>query len=86
ACLRSDNWDLLITDIIMPGLDGLGLVRTLRSLGMGVPIIAVTANATSELYSALAELDCYAFVNKPFDWVYMLSLVERIVGPPGPLP
>lgn len=37
------SWDLLIVDRMLPGLDGLGLVRTLRAAGVSVPVLFLTA-------------------------------------------
>lgn len=38
-----ENWDLLIVDRMLPGLDGLGLVRTLRAAGIVTPVLFLTA-------------------------------------------
>jgi len=38
----SDAWDLLIVDRMLPGLDGLGVVRTLRASGVTVPVLFLT--------------------------------------------
>jgi two-component system OmpR family response regulator len=38
-----EDWDLLIIDRMLPGLDGLGLVRTLRGAGIGTPVLFLTA-------------------------------------------
>ncbi len=39
----AEEWDLLIVDRMLPGLDGLGLVRTLRGGGISVPVLFLTA-------------------------------------------
>jgi two-component system OmpR family response regulator len=38
----SETWDLLIVDRMLPGLDGLGVVRTLRASGIGAPVLFLT--------------------------------------------
>jgi two-component system, OmpR family, response regulator len=37
-----EDWDLLIVDRMLPGLDGLGMVRTLRAAGVGTPVLFLT--------------------------------------------
>jgi CheY-like chemotaxis protein len=44
-CLRATQIDLVVTDLQMPELDGLGLVRHVRDHGPHVPVILITAHA-----------------------------------------
>jgi two-component system response regulator TctD len=65
--LRSDEYDLVILDLVLPKLDGHEVLRRLRARGKEVPVIVLTANNT--LGSRVAELDHGAddYVAKPFD-------------------
>src|SRR5581483_7413161 len=47
-CLEAERWDLLITDIEMPGMTGLELVSQARRLAPDLPIAVVTGHATLE--------------------------------------
>jgi two-component system OmpR family response regulator len=41
-CAAAEDWDLLIVDRMLPGLDGLGVVRTLRASGVAAPVLFLT--------------------------------------------
>ncbi len=70
------TFDLVLTDLMMPGMDGLELIRRLReNLGFGrVPIVLVTANVSPEVPFIAREAGASGVVYKPAD---VLDLVER---------
>lgn len=65
--VQENSYDAMILDIMMPGLDGLSLCKTLRSQGNNAPIIMLTARDTLE--DKLAGFDAGAddYLVKPFD-------------------
>ncbi|WP_454634284.1 response regulator transcription factor [Bradyrhizobium cenepequi] len=74
------NVDCVITDLHMPGMDGLGLHRELRRRGVGVPVIVMTAYSTPEARAEAKSLGAAAFVDKPVDPEILLHDVEAILG------
>ncbi len=56
---------LVLTDIVMPVMDGLDLVRALRAMGSRIPVVAMTGYAQSEPLAELAG-EVKGFVQKPF--------------------
>jgi two-component system alkaline phosphatase synthesis response regulator PhoP len=74
--------DLLITDIMMPGMSGLELVAHLRSKypTAELPIIIITARAQAQDGSAAAEVWGAHVVAKPFDPRAVKELVSEILG------
>jgi signal transduction histidine kinase/ActR/RegA family two-component response regulator len=75
--MRRDVPDLVITDIAMPGIDGLELIRTVRSdpALRSLPIIAVSASISLAGEAASLEAGATAFLPKPID---QPALLERI--------
>lgn len=67
--LGTDSVDLVVTDLVMPGKDGLELIRILRKTHTGVPILAMTAGLASlkePLLVAAAALGADDVIEKPF--------------------
>jgi signal transduction histidine kinase/CheY-like chemotaxis protein len=66
ACLESEpDVSLVVMDMQMPVMDGYKTVRTMRSAGMRVPVVALTANVMAEDRQACLEAGCDRFVGKP---------------------
>jgi FixJ family two-component response regulator len=81
--------DCLITDLHMPGMDGLGLHRELRRRGVEIPVIVMTAYSTPEARAEAKDLGAAAFVDKPVDPEILLNDVESILknsSRPNPAP
>lgn len=57
--------DLVITDLNMPRLDGLGLVRALRARGSNLPVLVLSAHNEESYQTAAAELGVSGFLFKP---------------------
>lgn len=77
-------FDLLVTDIQMPVMDGYELAQTLRSKGSSLPILAVTANATTDDREKCFRAGCDQYVSKPVDRGVLISacvdLIRRARG------
>jgi FixJ family two-component response regulator len=71
--------DCLITDLHMPGMDGLGLHRELRRRGIDIPVIVMTAYATPEARAEAEGLGAAGFLDKPVDPEILLSDVEAVL-------
>jgi FixJ family two-component response regulator len=70
----------LITDLHMPGMDGLGLHRELIRRGIAIPVIVMTAYATPEARVEAQGLGAAGFVDKPVDPELLLHDVEAILN------
>lgn len=71
-----NNYDAILMDIHMPQLDGLEATTTIRNQGIGVPIIAVSADALTERKAAAIQAGCNDYVTKPIDFDLLLSTLE----------
>ena len=70
---------IVITDLHMPGMTGLELIRELRSQGDGTPVILVTAFATSAIRVLARRYDVVDVVEKPFRPAQLLGLVRAAI-------
>lgn len=73
--LQQGNWDALILDLMLPGVDGLEICRRARAMARYTPII-ITSARSSEVHRILGlELGADDYLAKPFS---MLELVARV--------
>jgi len=76
--LYRKNWiDLILTDLQMPEMDGLELLRNLKEEGSLVDVIIMTAYGTIEKAVEAMKIGALDFITKPFDTDYLLILVGR---------
>lgn len=79
AALADSIVDLLISDVMMPGLDGIGLVAELRRRGDGTPIVLMSAGMQRRDAPAGVR-----FLEKPFDLETLLTLVRDALASSQP--
>ncbi len=77
ARAAEDTFNVVITDLRLPGLDGLELVRQLHKCKPRLPIILITAFGTTETAIEATKCGAYDYVLKPFDIPEMLTLVGK---------
>jgi two-component system, response regulator, stage 0 sporulation protein F len=71
SAVRGGRVDLVLLDVRMPGLDGVQVLRTIRELADGLPVIMVTANEDVGLARETLRLGAFDYVAKPFDFDYL---------------
>ncbi|MBE0545383.1 MAG: sigma-54-dependent Fis family transcriptional regulator [Verrucomicrobia bacterium] len=77
---RRQDFDVVLTDLKMPGLNGLELVRQLHAVKPRLPIILMTAFGTTETAIEATKLGAFDYVVKPFDVGELLALLGRAVA------
>jgi two-component system response regulator MprA len=75
---QSGEFDVLVLDVMLPGLDGISLVRRLRQKRIGTPILMLTARDTPE--DVIAGLDAGAddYLTKPFSFKVLLARLRAL--------
>ncbi|WP_270166799.1 response regulator transcription factor [Paenibacillus sp. SYP-B4298] len=80
---QSGIYDLLLLDIMMPGLDGIGLLRTLRQQGVATPAIFLTAKGdTSDMVAGL-DYGADDYIAKPFSTEELLARIRAALRRKG---
>ena len=73
--------DLLITDLIMPGKEGIETIREIKKLIADLPVIAVSGVPSAEEYLEMAGiLGADATYEKPIDEKVLISKIEELIG------
>lgn len=75
--LRRAPFDLLITDVRLPGMSGFDLVRRVKMLGRQMPVIMITAYSSSQGRKEAADLGVYRYFQKPLDTDDVLTAVHK---------
>ena len=74
-----NSYDLLILDVMLPGIDGMEVCRRLRRQGSRVPILLLTAR--DGVHDRISGLDCGAddYLTKPFDFGELLARIRALL-------
>jgi CheY-like chemotaxis protein len=78
--VRSGGYDLVLMDLNMPEMDGDVATRLLREEGVGLPIIAVSADVLPETRQGCVSAGFSGFVCKPFTADGLLTALHRVVS------
>lgn len=82
ALLSEENPDLIILDVMMPGMDGVATFRALRGPPTlsRIPVIFMTAKTQKQEIDGYLALGAAGVITKPFDPMTLPQEVERIVA------
>ena len=75
-----DRWACVITDIQLPGENGLDLARRLREQDHDAPVIVITARTEEGLAAQAEAIGAVCLLRKPFDTGELIDCVERALG------
>ncbi len=77
--VEADYPGILISDIKMPGIDGIGLLKRLQSIDNQLPVIMITGHGDVSMAVEAMRIGAYDFLEKPFDPERMAELAKRAV-------
>jgi len=80
--LKEGGFDLIVTDVNMPNLDGIGLVRKVREQGQHkfLPIVVLTTESQQSKMQEGKEAGATGWIVKPFDSEKLLGVVKKLIG------
>jgi two-component system response regulator HydG len=79
ALAKLDEADVVITDLQMPGLDGLGLLGQIAARDTALPTILLTAHGSERVAVAAMKQGAYDYLTKPFDIDELALVVDRAI-------
>ncbi len=78
------NFDLILLDLLMPGMDGQTVIAELRSRGSKLPIVVMSADIQDTTRSRVAALGVASMTNKPLTREKLVAAIEAAIdGTPG---
>jgi two-component system, NtrC family, response regulator PilR len=80
AKLEAQSFDVVLTDVSMPGLSGMELLNRVLKLYPGTPVIMVSGLSDEEQAHSLIELGAFDYLLKPFRLEVVEESVRRAIG------
>jgi two-component system response regulator (stage 0 sporulation protein F) len=82
--LSEESFDLIISDLRMPNLNGMELMEELKRRRINLPVIFITAYGEVESYMDLMNLGAFEYINKPVKGQEILGVVRKALESASP--
>jgi two-component system, sensor histidine kinase and response regulator len=79
ALIKSHDYDVVISDVLIPDMDGFTLTGKIGALRPNTPTVLVTAHGDRDIGVRAMNSGAYAFVTKPIDREYLMAWVARAI-------
>ena len=73
--------DMILLDAMMPRKSGLDALKDLREAGHDMPVLMISAHLDADQPERMQAIGASGYVPKPFEWDYLISRIEDLVGP-----
>jgi two-component system NtrC family response regulator len=77
---KTSDLDLIVTDMKMPGMDGIELLKHIKSVDPDLPIIMMTAHGTIDKAVEAMQKGAYSYILKPFDNERLIIYVKKAIS------
>jgi CheY-like chemotaxis protein len=82
AAVVQKSPDAILLDVRMPGVDGLGLLKSLRGMGVETPIFVMTGYDSTQVALEALENGATGYLPKPFDLLHLDKLIAHALNSP----
>jgi DNA-binding NtrC family response regulator len=79
TAIRQRPFDVVLSDLRIPGMDGVALLREMRRLGIDTPFVLMTAFASVQTAVEAMKLGAFDYVQKPFNAEEVAIVIERAI-------
>jgi DNA-binding NtrC family response regulator len=76
---KSERFDLILSDVVMPGRDGLTLLEDLKNAGVPTPVVMISGQASIEMAVRATRLGAVDFLEKPLSTEKLMVTVENVL-------
>jgi two-component system sensor histidine kinase UhpB len=77
--LKEKDFDLLLTDLVLPEIDGISLLKSARKLAPHLTCIVITGKGTIESAVEAMKVGAFDYITKPLDWKILRTNVSRAI-------
>lgn len=75
--VKKGNVDLIILDVMLPGMDGLEALRRIKKLHAKLPVIMITGYGSMDIATKAMKLGAMDYITKPFKDEYIINLIKH---------
>lgn len=76
------DYDLIISDILLDGMDGVSLLNRVKRMDLGIPVVMITGYGVAEMEEKCERNGAAGFLKKPFTVQSLLGLLEEVLKRP----
>jgi two-component system nitrogen regulation response regulator NtrX len=77
--IRAEHFDMIFSDVVMPGKDGISLLEDLRAAGVTTPVVMISGQASVETAVRATRLGAVDFLEKPISTEKLLVTIENVL-------
>jgi len=77
--IRAERFDLIFSDVVMPGKDGISLLEDLKAAGVTTPVVMISGQANVETAVRATRLGAVDFLEKPLSTEKLLVTIENVL-------
>lgn len=77
--VKNGDYDVLVTDLKMPGMDGIEIIEQSKKIDRYLPIIVITAYGSIESAEEAIQKGAYDYITKPFRKEHILITINRAI-------
>jgi DNA-binding NtrC family response regulator len=77
--VKSQPFDMMLSDVVMPGKDGITLLEELRNLGIALPVVMISGQANIDMAVRATRLGAADFLEKPLSTDKLLLTVDNVL-------
>jgi nitrogen regulation protein NR(I) len=78
--IRGEDFDIVLTDLVMPGVSGMDVLREISALKTNTPVIVITAFGTVQTAVEAMKAGAFDYIMKPFALEEVIMTIERALG------
>ncbi|RMF85458.1 MAG: sigma-54-dependent Fis family transcriptional regulator [Nitrospinota bacterium] len=81
--LKEERFDVIVSDLVMPGMNGIDLLMAVQQRGLNIPVIIITGYADMENAEECLHLGSFDYIAKPYDPYLLQATVRRALYKQG---